>query len=88
MLAALPKSAHPGAKAAMAQIYQAEDKAHARTAAKAFADALPSIVGGPRRVGPACRQYRSCRHPHCVIEPNANCIRDAILRCALHKHRL
>jgi len=38
VLAALPKSAHPGAKAALAEIYNAEDKNHALTAAKAFAD--------------------------------------------------
>ena len=38
VLAALPKSAHPGAKAALAEIYNAEDKAHALAAAKAFAD--------------------------------------------------
>jgi putative transposase len=36
VLAALPKSAHPAAKRALAEIYNAEDKAHARTAAKAF----------------------------------------------------
>jgi putative transposase len=34
--AALPKSAHPGAKAALAEIYNAEDKAHALNAVKAF----------------------------------------------------
>ena len=38
VLAALPKSAHPGAKAALAEISQAEDKDHARKAARAFAD--------------------------------------------------
>jgi transposase-like protein len=38
VLAALPKSAHPGAKAALAEIYNAEDKDHALAAAKAFAD--------------------------------------------------
>jgi transposase-like protein len=37
VLAALPKSAHPGAKAAIAEIYNAEDKDHAIAAAKAFA---------------------------------------------------
>jgi putative transposase len=37
VLAALPKSAHPGAKAALAEIYNAEDKDHALSAAKAFA---------------------------------------------------
>ena len=36
VLAALPKSAHPGAKKALAEIWNAEDKAHARTAVKAF----------------------------------------------------
>ena len=36
VLAALPKSAHPGAKAALAEIYNAEDKAHALTAVEAF----------------------------------------------------
>ena len=37
VLAALPKSAHPGAKAALAEVYNAEDKDHAIAAAKAFA---------------------------------------------------
>jgi transposase-like protein len=36
VLAALPKSAHPAAKRALAEIYNAEDKTHARAAAKAF----------------------------------------------------
>jgi putative transposase len=38
VLAALPKSAHPGAKKALAQIYNAENKAQALKAAKAFAN--------------------------------------------------
>jgi putative transposase len=38
VLAALPKSAHPGAKAALAEIWGAEDKRHAQLAAKRFAD--------------------------------------------------
>ncbi len=37
VLGALPKSAHPGAKAALAEIWAAEDRAHAEQAAKAFA---------------------------------------------------
>ena len=37
MLGALPKSAHPGAKKALAEIWNAEDKQHALTAVKAFA---------------------------------------------------
>jgi len=36
VLAALPRSAHPGAKKALAGIWGAEDKDHARAAAKAF----------------------------------------------------
>src|SRR5437868_5877566 len=39
VLGALPKSAHPGAKMALAEIWNAEDKDHARTAVKAFAAA-------------------------------------------------
>jgi len=39
VLAALPKSAHPGAKKALAEIWNAEDKDHARAAAKSFQDA-------------------------------------------------
>jgi putative transposase len=37
VLAALPKSAQPSARAALAEIYNAEDKTHAKAAAKAFA---------------------------------------------------
>src|SRR6185436_7781805 len=36
VFAALPKSAHPGAKAALAQIHNAEDRDHALNAVKAF----------------------------------------------------
>jgi len=39
VLGALPKSAHPGAKKALAEIWNAEDKDHAAKAARAFADA-------------------------------------------------
>ena len=39
VLAALPKSAHPGAKKALAEIWNAEDKDHASTAVKDFAAA-------------------------------------------------
>ena len=37
VLAALPKSAHPAAKKALAEIYNAEDKTHSLAAAKTFA---------------------------------------------------
>ncbi len=36
VLSALPKLAHPGARAALAEIYNAEDKEHALKAVKAF----------------------------------------------------
>jgi transposase-like protein len=36
VLAALPKSAHPGAKKALAEIWDAEDKPHGLAAARAF----------------------------------------------------
>ena len=39
VLAALPKSAHPGAKKALAEIWGAEDKPHARAAVRAFSAA-------------------------------------------------
>jgi putative transposase len=38
VLNALPKSAQPGAKAALAEIYNAEDREHAEKAVKSFAD--------------------------------------------------
>ncbi|MGH3402323.1 MAG: IS256 family transposase [Streptosporangiaceae bacterium] len=39
VLGALPRSAHPGARNALAEIWNAEDKDHARAAVKAFAAA-------------------------------------------------
>jgi transposase-like protein len=39
VLNALPKSAQPGAKAALAEIWNAEDRDHAQAAARTFADA-------------------------------------------------
>src|SRR5690349_4679620 len=36
VLSALPKSTHPAAKRALAEIYNAEDKSHAKTAARLF----------------------------------------------------
>ena len=39
VLSALPKSAHPGAKKALVEIWNAEDQDHARAAAKSFRDA-------------------------------------------------
>ena len=50
VLAALPKSAHPGAKKALAEIWGAEDKDHALAAVKAFRPpTAPSSPRPPRR---------------------------------------
>jgi transposase-like protein len=45
VLAALPKSAHPGAKKALAEIWNAEDKDHAFAAVKAFEAAYGAKFG-------------------------------------------
>jgi len=45
VLSALPKSAHPGAKKALAEIWGAEDGDHAHAAAKAFTDAYGAKFG-------------------------------------------
>ena len=45
MLAALPKSAHPGAKKALAEIWNAEDRRHALDAVAAFTAAYGAKFG-------------------------------------------
>src|SRR4249920_1413462 len=45
VLAALPKSAHPGAKKALAEIWGAEDKPHALAAVKAFTELFGAKFG-------------------------------------------
>src|SRR5918992_82756 len=45
VLGALPKSAHPGAKKALAEIWNAEDRAHARDAVSAFTAAYGAKFG-------------------------------------------
>jgi putative transposase len=45
VLAAMPRSAHPGAKKALAEIWNAEDKQHALTAAKSFQSAYGAKFG-------------------------------------------
>jgi transposase-like protein len=42
VLSALPRSAHPGAKAALAEIWGAEDKTHAQLAARRFGNPIES----------------------------------------------
>ena len=48
VLAALPRSAHPGAKKALAEIWGAEDKDHAQAAVKAFEAAYGAKFQGRR----------------------------------------
>ena len=45
VLAALPKSAHPGAKKALAEIWNAEDKTHALAAVKTFVELFGAKFG-------------------------------------------
>ena len=45
VLSAMPKSAHPGATKALAEIWGAEDKTHARAAAAAFAASYGAKFG-------------------------------------------
>jgi transposase-like protein len=45
VLAAMPKSAHPGAKKALAEIWGAEDKTHAQAAARRFAQLYAAKFG-------------------------------------------
>jgi putative transposase len=58
VLGALPKSAHPGAKKALAEIWNAEDKDHARAAVKKFAAAYGAKSPRPPPRSPGTR--RSC----------------------------
>jgi hypothetical protein len=57
VLNALPKSAQPGAKTALAEIWNAEDRDHAQTAARTFADTYGATVRLRQRVtkGPGSR---------------------------------
>ena len=55
VLAALPKSAHPGAKKVLSEIWNAEDKRHAYDAVKAFQarrSSLEPSIGHPGRYAP------------------------------------
>ncbi len=47
VLGALPRSAHPAAKRALAEIWNAEDKDHARQAVRAFAAAYAASSPRP-----------------------------------------
>ena len=66
-LVALPKSAHQDARAALAEIYNAEDRDHAEQAAKAFAAAygakwpkgVPSIPPTSSRLSEPARSSRT-----------------------------
>ena len=56
ILGALPKSAHPGAKKALAEIWNAEDRRHALDAVRAFETAYGAKF--PRRAGVGGHQGR------------------------------
>jgi transposase-like protein len=59
VLSALPKSAHPGAKKALAEIWNAEDKRHALDAVTAFRP--PTARSSPRPPRRSPTTSRSCR---------------------------
>ena len=77
VLNALPKSAQPGAKAVLAEIYNAEDREHAEHAATAFAEAYGakwpkacgSSVASRRRLRPGCQLALRLRVG--VVDPGA-----------------
>jgi transposase-like protein len=58
VLAALPKSAHPGAKKALAEIWGAEDKTHARAAVRR--SRTPTRPSSPRQPRRSPTMWRSC----------------------------
>ena len=60
VLAALPKSAHPNAKKALAEIHQAEDKDHAITAASSFIDGRSGLGRGSVQVVGVVALIRGC----------------------------
>ena len=74
VLAALPKSAHPGAKKALAEIWNAEDKRHARDAVKAFeADLWREVSEGGRQDHRRRRAAAGVlRLPGRALDPSAN----------------
>lgn len=69
-IASLPKSAHPGAKAALAEVYNTEDKDHAIQAAKAIAaTTAPSGPRPSRRSQRPRRPRRVLRLPRRTLDP-------------------
>ncbi len=71
VLAALPKSAHPGAKKALAEIWGAEDKDHAGAAVKAFEAAYGAKFPRPPRRSPTI--LTSCS-PSAITRASTGCI--------------
>ncbi len=70
VLGALPESAHPGAKKALAEIWNAEDKDHARAAVKAFPATYGAKFPRPRPRSPAMR--KNCRRST-TTRPSTGC---------------
>ena len=70
VLAALPRSAHPGAKKALAEIWGAEDKDHALAAAKAFEGAYGAKF--PKAAAKITGDMTSC-WPSTTTRPSTGC---------------
>jgi hypothetical protein len=74
VLAALPKSAHPGAKKALAEIWGAEDRDHALVAVKAFAELYgakwPKAIA--KIIDDGGRAARVLRLPGRALDPPAH----------------
>ena len=75
VLGALPKSAHPGAKKALAEIWNAEDTDHARDAVKSFAAAcgvkFPKAVA---KITDDLDRWRAVNAPHLVALVRAGAV--------------
>jgi transposase-like protein len=71
VVAALPKSVHASARRALAEIRDAEDRAHAETAIRAFADAFGT--SGPRRWPRSSTTPRPCS-PSSTSRPSTGSI--------------
>ena len=74
VLAALPKSAHPGAKAALAEIYNAEDRDHALAGGQSVRGRLRrQVAQGSREDHRAHRRAAGVlRLPRRALDPSAN----------------
>jgi transposase-like protein len=77
VLAALPRSAHPGAKKALAGIWGAEDKQHALAAVRAFSAAYGSLMQACSRSG-TCVLRRCCEAASKVYLATADLVKQSL----------